>query len=226
MGIGEAYGHHLVSHSHHEGVVQAVGQVELFQRHLAALFHLGLVFAVLRVLQFEGRARAAALEFDFGSQHPVTVELIVAGYDKAWDGDGIAFQVAVARRRPVEAVDAIVLEGGHHFSVSAHAVASEGFILCGIVVPLCVCAQRSCQHGSYCCHSSVDVLHVSLVSVWRCKVTAFCPLGQYAKKMIFCSRTPLCHYSQMMILPFERGFGSHFAPPGGAANEEKYLTLR
>ena len=119
--VGQADGQHHVPDADIEGGMDEARDVELLQGHFAALLQFGLVFAVLRVLQFEGCARAAGLELYLRAQYPFGRELVVKGQHEAGDGDGVAMRPAVAVVAAVEAIDAVVLEGGHHFTIAAHA---------------------------------------------------------------------------------------------------------
>ena len=121
MGVGQANGQYHVADADIEGGMDEARDVELLQGNLAALLQLGLVFAVLRVLQFEGCARAAGLKLYLRAQYPFGRELVIKGQDEAGDGDGVAMRPAVAVVAAVEAVDAVVLEGSHHFTIAAHA---------------------------------------------------------------------------------------------------------
>ena len=121
VGIGQADRQHHVADADVEGGMDEARDVELLQSHFTALLQFGLVFAVLGVLQFEGRARAAGLKLDLCAQYPFGVELIVKGQHKAGDGDGVAVRLAVAVVAAVEAVDTVILESGHHFAIAAHA---------------------------------------------------------------------------------------------------------
>ena len=137
--VRQAYGHYHVSHAHIESVVHVVSDVELFERDLASLFHLSLVLAVLRILDFVLGAHSSGLEFNLHAQCPVLVELVVACYHEARHGNGVAFYLAVAVAGALEAVDAIVLEGTHQFAVASYAVAVEAVILGAVGVPLRTC---------------------------------------------------------------------------------------
>ena len=143
MGIGQAYGHNLMTYSHHEGIREPIGQVKLFESHFASFLHLGLILAVLRVLNLVGRACSACLKLNLDSQCPVLVKLVVSGYDKARNGNGVALHVRVSSRSAVKAVDAVVLELSHDLSISAQAIAIVRIHFRRIVVPLGIGLHRT-----------------------------------------------------------------------------------
>lgn len=65
VGVGGAYGHYLHAGAEFELGHEFFLYIELLECHLAATFDFALVFAGLLCLDFDGRLRAAVLEFDF-----------------------------------------------------------------------------------------------------------------------------------------------------------------
>ena len=127
-----------MSYAYHKGIVQAVGQVKLLQCYLTAFLYLGLVFAILCVLNLIGCTCSSSLKLHLNTQVPVLVELVVTGYHKAGNRDGVTLEVTIALSRSVEPVDTIVLELSQNLAIAANAISCIAVHLGRIVVPLSV----------------------------------------------------------------------------------------
>ena len=121
-----------MAHAHVERRHDKTGDVELLERHLAALFGLGLVFAVLGTrarLYLIGRAYAASLELNFDSKYPFTGQFVVAREHEARNRNLVVFDFCVALGGAGKAIQAVILEAGQHLAIAADAVFAE----CGIL---------------------------------------------------------------------------------------------
>ena len=117
MGIGQANRYDQMTGTHIEGRMDQSGQVKLLDGHLATLLHLGLILAILGILQLVSRTGSTRLKLDLRPQHPLAVELVIQGQDKARDRDRVSMFLGVSIRSAIEAVDAIILEVGHHLTI-------------------------------------------------------------------------------------------------------------
>ena len=123
MLVRQANRHDDMPGTHIKSGMDQARDVELLQGDLAALLHLGLVLAVLRILDLVSAACPTGLELDLRAQDPLGIELIVERQDKTGDRDLVAVipRASLLSLRPPEAVNPIVHEIGQHLAIAAKA---------------------------------------------------------------------------------------------------------
>ena len=121
MCIRKAYGHDQMTHPDVQLRNDHPCDVKLLQCHFTAFLHFCLVFTVLGILQFVGRASTSIFKFYFCTEDPLRCELIVESQYKPGNRNGIMILLGVTFAVAIEAVDTIVLEIRNHLSIAAEA---------------------------------------------------------------------------------------------------------